>query len=83
MQSHSSTPQHRPPSAYTSPSIAFELNMASHPIPTTTTDCTEEPLTADEGWALFWSLDGSMKGWFPEDGGASGALRKEHEDWEK
>jgi hypothetical protein len=57
--------------------------MASHPIPTTTTDCTEEPLTADEGWALFWSLDGSMKGWFPEDGGASGALRKEHEDWEK
>jgi hypothetical protein len=55
--------------------------MASHPIPPATTARNEEPLTAEEGWALFWSLAGSMKGWFPEDGGPSGVLRKEREDW--
>jgi hypothetical protein len=55
--------------------------MASHHIPTVATEPPEKPLTAEEGWALLWSLEGSMKGWFPEEGGASGILRKEREDW--
>jgi hypothetical protein len=50
--------------------------MASNPTPPSN-DLDEKPLTAEEGWALFWSLEGSMKGWFPEEGGASGILRKE------
>ncbi len=55
--------------------------MASHPVPPATPELDEKPLTAEEGWALFWTLEGSMKGWFPEEGGASGILRKEREDW--
>jgi hypothetical protein len=57
--------------------------MASHSIPLATrqSDVDEKPLTAEEGWALFWSLEGSMKGWFPKEGGASEVLRKEREDW--
>jgi len=53
------------------------------PTPPATTEpgVDEKPLTAEEGWALFWSLEGNMKGWFPEEGGASGILRKEREDW--
>jgi hypothetical protein len=54
--------------------------MASNPTPPSK-ELDEKPLTAEEGWALFWSLEGSMKGWFPEEGGASGILRKEREDW--
>ncbi len=55
--------------------------MASHSIPQATPEGSERPLTAEEGWALLESLYGSMKGWFPEEGGASGVLRKEREDW--
>lgn len=57
--------------------------MASHSIPSPATEAQvdEKPLTYGEGWALFWSLEGSMKGWFPEEGGPSGILRKEREDW--
>jgi hypothetical protein len=57
--------------------------MASHSIlpATNHSEVDEKPLTYEEGWALFWSLEGSMKGWFPEEGGASGVLRKEREDW--
>jgi hypothetical protein len=57
--------------------------MASHPTPPATTEpgVDEKPLTAEEGWALFWSLEGSMKGWFPEEGGASGIHQKEREAW--
>jgi len=57
--------------------------MASNSIPTVRThpEENEKTLTYEEGWALLWSLEGSMKGWFPEEGGASGILRKELEDW--
>jgi hypothetical protein len=55
--------------------------MASNPIPPSSTDAPEKPLTAEEGWALFWTLEGSMKGWFPEEGGASGIHLKEREAW--
>ena len=57
--------------------------MASHSIPPATVEpeVDEKPLTYEEGWALLWSLEGSMEGWFPEEGGASGILRKEREDW--
>ncbi len=55
--------------------------MASNPIPPATADATEKPLTRDEWWDLLWSLEGSMKGWFPEEGGPSGILRKQRADW--
>ena len=57
--------------------------MASHPIPPSSTEpeLDEKPLSYEEGWALFWTLEGSMKGWFPEEGGPSEILRKEREDW--
>jgi hypothetical protein len=55
--------------------------MASNPIPPSNTDAPEKPLTAEEGWALFESLYGSMKGWFPEEGGPSEVLRREREAW--
>jgi hypothetical protein len=55
--------------------------MASNPAPQATAETAEKPLTAEEGWALFESLYGSMKGWFPEEGGPSGVMRKEREDW--
>jgi hypothetical protein len=54
--------------------------MASSPNPQLN-DLDEKPLTAEEGWALLESLYGSMKGWFPEEGGPSGILRKEREAW--
>jgi hypothetical protein len=55
--------------------------MASHPIPPATPELDEKPLSYEEGWALFWTLEGSMKGWFPEEGGPSGIHLKEREDW--
>jgi hypothetical protein len=55
--------------------------MASHPIPSGAPELEEKPLTHDEWWDLLWSLEGSMKGWFPEEGGASGILLKEREAW--
>ena len=55
--------------------------MASHPVPPATPEPDEKPLSYEEGWALFWTLEGSMKGWFPEEGGPSEILRKEREDW--
>jgi hypothetical protein len=58
--------------------------MASSPIPTAQYPGSpepERPLTEDEGWALLESLYGSMKGWFPEEGGPSEVLRREREAW--
>ncbi len=57
--------------------------MASHPISPSPQqpELDEKPLSYDEGWALFWSLEGSMKDWFPEEGGASGVLLREREAW--
>jgi hypothetical protein len=55
--------------------------MASHSVPPATPERDEKPLSYEEGWALLWSLEGSMEGWFPEEGGPSGVLRKEREDW--
>jgi hypothetical protein len=55
--------------------------MASQSIPRPDTDAPERALNYDDGWALFWSLEGSMKGWFPEEGGASGVLLREREAW--
>lgn len=54
--------------------------MASHPIPPTTPE-DEKPLSAEEGWELLLSLEGSMKGWFPDEGGPSEVLRREREAW--
>ena len=54
--------------------------MAINPIPDSTPK-EERPLTKEEGWALFESLHGCMEGWFPEEGGVSGLLRKEREAW--
>ena len=54
--------------------------MASNPTPPSN-DLDTTPVTAEDGWALLWSLEGSMRGWFPEEGGASGVIRKEREDW--
>jgi hypothetical protein len=56
--------------------------MASHPIPPTASpDPDEKPLSYEEGWALLESLYGSMKGWFPEEGGPSEVHRREREAW--
>jgi hypothetical protein len=60
--------------------------MASNPNPPSNaaqpeSGLDEKPLTREEWWDLLWSLEGSMKGWFPEEGGPSGILRKEREDW--
>ena len=55
--------------------------MASHPIPPATHELDEKPLTRDEWWDLLWSLEGSMEGWFPEEGGPSEILRREREAW--
>lgn len=55
--------------------------MASHPVPPITTEADERPLTYEEGWELLWSLEGSMEGWFPEEGGPSGILLTEREAW--
>jgi len=55
--------------------------MASHPIPPNPEIPDEKPLTAEEGWELLESLYGSMKGWFPEEGGPSEVLRREREAW--
>jgi hypothetical protein len=55
--------------------------MASHPIQPAPPELDEKPLSYEEGWALLWSLEGSMKGWFPEEGGASGVMLREREAW--
>jgi hypothetical protein len=57
--------------------------MASHPISPATpeSDLDEKPLTYEESWELLSSLEGSMKGWFPDEGGASGVHLKEREAW--
>ena len=60
--------------------------MASHPTPPSTaaqpeSGPGEKPLTREEWWDLLWSLEGSMKGWFPEEGGPSEVLRREREAW--
>jgi hypothetical protein len=57
------------------------MRMASSPIPPSTPEIDEKPLSYEEGWALFDTLYGSMKGWFPEEGGASGVMLKEREAW--
>ena len=54
--------------------------MASNPTPPSN-DLDEKPLTAEEWWDLLWSLEGSMKGWFPDEGGPSEVLRREREAW--
>jgi hypothetical protein len=60
--------------------------MASHPIspiptPSPEPGLDEKPLTYDEAWELLLSLEGSMKGWFPDEGGPSAVLLKEREAW--
>jgi len=55
--------------------------MASNPIPPSTPELDEKPLSYEEGWALLWSLEGSMEGLFPEEGGASGVMLREREAW--
>ena len=60
--------------------------MASHTNPPLTTaspqpERDEKPLAYEEGWSLLWSLEGSMKGWFPDEGGASRVLLREREAW--
>ena len=55
--------------------------MASNPIPSPNSEAPERPLTAEEGWVLFESLHGSMKGRFPEEGGLCEVLRREREAW--
>ena len=55
--------------------------MASHPIPPATPELDEKPLSYEEGWALLCSLEGSMEGLFPEQGGASGVMLREREAW--
>ncbi len=60
--------------------------MASNPNPPATpaqpeSGTDEKPLTREEAWELLWSLEGSMKGWFPEEGGPSEILRREREAW--
>jgi hypothetical protein len=60
--------------------------MASQPNPPVIlaphdSELDEKSLSYDEGWALLLSLEGSMKGWFPEEGGASGVFLREREAW--
>lgn len=55
--------------------------MASHPIQPAPPELDEKPLSYEEGSALLWSLEGSMKSWFPEEGGASGVMLREREAW--
>ena len=55
--------------------------MASNPAPAINIEPVDRPLTQDEWWDLLWSLEGSMEGWFPEEGGASGVLLREREAW--
>jgi len=54
--------------------------MASSPIPSQPLE-DETPLTREQAWELLWSLEGSMEGWFPDEGGASGVLQKERDAW--
>jgi len=58
--------------------------MASNPnppAPQPESGADEKPLTREEAWELLWSLEGSMKGWFPEQGGPSEIMRREREAW--
>ena len=55
--------------------------MASQPSHPVLSQTSEQPLTSEEGWALFESLCGSMAGWFPEEGGTSGVMLREREAW--
>ena len=53
--------------------------MATHPISPQPEH--KEPLTYEQGWELLWSLEGSMKGLFPEEGGPSSVLQQMRDDW--
>ena len=53
--------------------------MATNPIPDLSPE--DRPLTREEGWALFASLRGVLRGMFDEDGGAAEFYRKEREAW--
>jgi hypothetical protein len=55
--------------------------MASQPSLPVAPETPEQPLTYEEGWALFESLSGSMAGWFPDEGGPSGVMLREREAW--
>jgi len=54
-------------------------SMATHPISPQREHV--EPLTYEQGWELLWSLEGSMKDLFPEEGGPSGVLQQMRDDW--
>jgi len=60
--------------------MASQPNSPAIPAPHES-ELDEKPLTYEEGWALFDSLYGSMKCWFPEEGGPSEILRREREAW--
>jgi hypothetical protein len=53
--------------------------MATHSIPPQPS-LDEPPLTYDQATSLLRSLAGSMKGWFPSEGGPSEVLRRDRED---
>ena len=55
--------------------------MASQPIPPNEAVANGRPLTQQEWWDLLWSLEGSMEGWFPEEGGPSAILQRERDVW--
>ena len=56
--------------------------MASQPIPEPEQiEGAERRLSYEEGWALLWELEGSMAGWFPDEGGASAVFLREREEW--
>jgi hypothetical protein len=55
--------------------------MASQPSLPVAPETPEQPLTYEEGWALFESLSGSMAGWFPDEGGPSGVMLRERQAW--
>jgi len=60
--------------------MASQPNSPAIPAPYES-ELDEKPLTYNEGWALFWTLESSMKGWFPEESGPSEILRREREAW--
>lgn len=59
----------------------FGAFMASHPVPPPSSDSLDEqPLSYEEGWALFDSLRGILKEDFAKLGGVKEYLRELHED---
>jgi len=57
--------------------------MATNPIPPSTSELDEKPLSYEEGWALARSMRGILKESYAKLGGAKEYHRKERESWDE